>query len=271
MPESIACEFLLLQYAPDGIGHDRVNLAVVLAALDGSFADVRFTRSWETIQRHDPDADIELLQSLERELKSELPQDRASILYRLDDCSNTVTLAQRHGVLAQDPAAELDKLSQIYLRRLRRAPASRTSGERTRLVRQLRSAFEAAGVWALMRKKIAASEFGTKGDPLKIDCGYKPNGTIRMFHALALPDASETDAHSAKALAFSYPAMRAGIAQIWQSESELTAIIEYPAQDNERAAFALDVLAQAHIRIATPRDLPALAEQARTELFRTKS
>ena len=40
----------------------------------------------------------------------------------------------------------------------------------------MRTEFEHAGVWDLLRKRIAASEYTRPGDPLRIDVGYRPNG-----------------------------------------------------------------------------------------------
>ena len=39
----------------------------------------------------------------------------------------------------------------------------------------MRTEFERAGVWDLLRKRIAASEYTRPGDPLRIDVGYRPN------------------------------------------------------------------------------------------------
>ncbi len=76
----------------------------------------------------------------------------------------------------------------------------------------MREAFEEAGVWiAAMQKDIAAAEFTRQGDPLKMDCGYQPNGVLHMFHALSSRRSSEVNA--AKALAFSYCEMREGLMQ----------------------------------------------------------
>ena len=70
----------------------------------------------------------------------------------------------------------------------------------------MRTEFERAGVWELLRKRIAASEYTRPGDPLRIDVGYRPNGLIRMFHAVSL----EPGVEMAKVLAFSAAGLRAG-------------------------------------------------------------
>ena len=64
----------------------------------------------------------------------------------------------------------------------------------------MRTEFEHVGVWDLLRKRIAASDYTRPGDPLRIDAGYRPNReSIRMFHAVSLEPGLEL----AKVLAFS--------------------------------------------------------------------
>ena len=95
----------------------------------------------------------------------------------------------------------------------------------------MRTHFEAAGVWTLMRKQIAAADYTRPGDPLRIDCGYR-NGVVKMFQAISL----ETDADEAKLLAFAAQGLRDGVERVDKAELELTAIIEpigWPEGDNE--------------------------------------
>ena len=66
----------------------------------------------------------------------------------------------------------------------------------------MRTEFERAGVWRLMRKRIAAAQYTQAGDPLKIDCGYR-NGMVKMFHAVSL----ENDVEGAKGMAYSAAAL----------------------------------------------------------------
>jgi hypothetical protein len=127
----------------------------------------------------------------------------------------------------------------------------------------MRGAFEQAGVWALMKKKIAAAQYTHQGDPLKIDCGYRPNGVIKMFHAVSL----DSDVDAAKVLAFTYPEIRDGIARVEKAKSELTAIIEPDLDRSDEAImFALATLERSAIAVATTSELPGIAERARLEL-----
>jgi hypothetical protein len=240
-----------------------VNIGVVL--LGEGTAAVRFTRDYSRVKCIDPAADIELLASIEAELRRQLQaggDSRALILKKLEDSfSNTIQLSGTKAVLAEDAQAELDALATTYLE-TRRPGRIRDAGARTRIASRMREAFETAGVWDLMLKKIKASDYGMKGDPLKIDCGYRPNGIVKMFHGVSLAN----DVDSAKVLAFSYPLVRHGIANQLNAKSELTAIVDIADRGDEQIAFALDTLTRADIRIANIREINAIAENARREL-----
>ena len=72
------CDFFLLRYVPDVVKGEFVNLGVVLLEEgDDGFTDVRFTRDWRRVRCLDPEADIELLESYEAELRR-LLQSRAA-------------------------------------------------------------------------------------------------------------------------------------------------------------------------------------------------
>jgi hypothetical protein len=142
---------------------------------------------------------------------------------------------------------------------------------RSAIQAEMRREFERAGVWELMRKQIAASQYTRPGDPLRIDAGYRPNGIIRMFHAVSL----EPGVEMAKVLAFSAAGLRAGVERIEKAALELTAIIE-PArkigateEEPERLElyrFGVETMEEHSIRVLTTTDLSRVAETARREL-----
>ncbi len=144
----------------------------------------------------------------------------------------------------------------------RRGDRRAVSGRRV-IYAAMREAFEGAGVWALGRRDIALANYGAKGDPLKIDFGYRPNGVIKMFQAVSL----ETDVDAAKVLAFSYPALREGLRRAENAGSELTAVVEDGLKRGDEAiGFALATLAASEIRVAAVSEMPAYAERARVEM-----
>jgi hypothetical protein len=114
-----------------------------------------------------------------------------------------------------------------------------------------------------MLKEIAVSRYTETGDPLKIDCGYRPNGIIKMFHAVPL----STNPELAKILAYSYAQMSDGVKLKEQASASLTAVVEDGLYREEpKIAFALGTLERAQIAVAEVGSMPGIAEQARVEL-----
>jgi len=262
------CEFFLLRYVPDAVKDEFVNIGVVLVVPSpngAGFAEVKFTRDWQRVKCLDPAADAEMLAGLEDDLRARLKEGgREDFLRSVEESfSNVLQLSPAKACLTESPAEELGRLAEMYLERVRRPAGKGAPAGRQAIVQRMREAFEHAGVWKLMRKRIAVAQYTHPGDPLRIDCGYRPNGEVKLFHAVSL--ASDVDA--AKVLAFTYPQIREGIARLEQAKTALTAIVE---DDLDRAdepiAFALDTLARSQIAVAAQAELPRLAETARREL-----
>jgi hypothetical protein len=191
------------------------------------------------------------------------PMSRRDWLLRLleEGMSGALQITPAKAVLTESPSVELGKLAQMYLESA--AHARRAVSGRRVIYAAMREAFEGAGVWALGRRDIALANYGSKGDPLKIDFGYRPNGVIKMFQAVSL----ETDVDAAKVLAFSYPALREGLRRTENAGSELTAVIEDGLNRGDEAiGFALATLAANEIRVAAVSEMPTYAERARVEL-----
>ena len=131
--------------------------------------------------------------------------------------------------LAKSLPAGMEELMRLYVEQPSRERTARTGG-RAAIQARMRAEFERAGVWDLLRKRIAASAYTRPGDPLRIDLGYRPNGLIRMFHAVSLDPGVATGLETAKVLAFSAAALRAGVERVEKAELELTAVIEPAAR-----------------------------------------
>jgi Protein of unknown function (DUF3037) len=264
------CEFFLLRYVPDAVKDEFVNIGVVLVepgANGAGFADVRFTRDWQRVQCLDPGADLQMLEDLEDDLRKALTEAGRADFFRVanESFSGALQLSPAKACLTESPAEELGKLAEMYLERARPLARKGAAAGRQAIVQSMREAFELAGVWGLpqMRKRIAVFTYTHPGDPLKIDCGYRPNGELKLFHAVSL--ASDVD--SAKVLAFTYPQVREGIARLEKIKTSLTAIVEDDLnRSDEPIAFALDTLARSEIAVRTQAELPRLAEMARQDL-----
>lgn len=271
------CTFSLLRYVPDAVKNEFVNVGLVLLPAGGQ-PELRFTRDWSRVRCLDPQADTELLESLESDLRAKLHDlngDRDFILRRMQDSfSNALQPTEFKACLADSPAEEADELARLYLERPRRT-TTREAGSRQIIYRQMRDQFERVGAWGVMNRDISASGYTRPGDPLKIDCGYAPNGSagaaggvgssgaIKMFHALSL----QGDVNAAKVLAFSFPRMADGIAAREGKRALLTAVVEDDLpRDDESVGFALETLEQQQITVAPLARMAALAETAAREM-----
>ncbi|GGG65986.1 DUF3037 domain-containing protein [Edaphobacter dinghuensis] len=282
MKERLPCEFFLVRYVPDVVKGEFTNIGVLLReagnAADGAKTEnavVRFTRDWSRVRCMDADADIGLLESLEGEIAERLRMsatDPKPVLALLQDTlSNSVQISEARASLAESIPAELEQLMRMYVEPLKVKLARQRSG-RAVIAGAMRSEFEQAGVWGMMRKRIAASLYTRAGDPMKIDCGYRADGAdgmIRMFQAVSL----EGDVEAAKGLAYSAPRLREGVLRVESARLELTAVVESPravsdAEDEamERYRFGVDAMEQQEIQVVTIADLARVAEMARAEL-----
>jgi hypothetical protein len=268
-----ACEFHLLRYVPDAVRNEYVHIGVILRE-QGSrdAAEVRFTRDWRRVRCLDPDADTALLEGMESELRRRFLAEPDGNLMRLlnESLSLSVQMTEAKAYLAESLPAGMEELMRLYVEPPPRERVPRLSG-RAAIQSRMRTEFERAGVWELMRKRIAASEYTRPGDPLRIDVGYRPNGLIRMFHAVSL----EPGVEMAKVLAFSSAGLRAGVERVEKAQLELTAVIEPAAklgatgEEPERLEmyrFGVETMEEHQIRVLTTSDLGRVAETARREL-----
>lgn len=277
------CEFFLVRYVPDTVKNEFVNIGVVLReASQPETARVQFTRDWSRVRCVDPDADIGMLEALENEVRERFSRgitETALMMKSLEDSfSNMLQITEPKACLADSIPAEIEQLSRMYIESRKQRGARRASG-RQAIVTSMRRQFEAVGVWNAMRKRIQAAMYTRPGDPLRIDCGYRPNGIVRMFHAVSL----DGDLEAAKVLAFSAPQMVEGVARVENATLELTAIVEplrgllgknseeilsggSELDRIEQYRFGVETMERNQIRVMTVVDLPRVAERAREEL-----
>jgi len=268
------CEFQLLRYVPDAVRNEYVHIGVILREQGNTEpGTVQFTRDWRRGRCMDPEADIPLLESMESELRRRLQNDPDGRLMRLLDESRSLSLqmTEPKAYLAESLPAGMEEPMRLYVDPPPRDHGQRLSG-RAAIQAKMRTEFEHAGVWDLLRKKIAASLYTRAGDPLRIDVGYRPNGVIRMFHAVSL----EPGVEMAKVLAFSAAELRTGVERVEKAQLELTAVIE-PAlrlgatdEAPERLQmyrFGVETMEEHQIRVLTTSDLGRVADTARRELL----
>ncbi len=280
MSDRVPCEFFLIRYVPDAVKGEYTNIGVLLreAGRDES-ARVRFTRDWTRVRCMDADADIGLLEALEGEIDTRLrlgSADSKPVVAVIEDTfSNSIQMTEARACLAENMVTELELLMQLYVEPLRVKQDRQRTG-RAVIAGAMRKQFERAGVWALMRKRIAASMYTLPGDPMKIDCGYRPNGVIKMFHAVSL----DGDLEAAKVLAYTAPRLRDGVVRVEGARLELTAVVEplralsvedevkheFEDESVERYRFGVETMESQQIRVLTMNDLARAAQTARIDL-----
>lgn len=271
--ERRACEFQLLRYVSDVVRNEYVHIGVILRE-QGSrdAAEVRFTRDWRRVRCLNPDADTALLEGMESEIRRRFIAEPDGRLMHLlsESLSLNVQMTEPKAYLAESLPAGMEELMRLYVDPPPRERLPRLSG-RAAIQARMRTEFERVGVWDLLRKRIAASDYTRPGDPLHIDVGYRPNGVIRMFHAVSL----EPGLEMAKVLAFSAAGLRAGVERIEKAGLELTAVIEPAAkvgatdEEPDRLAmyrFGVETMEEHQIRVLTTSDLDRVAETAHREL-----
>ena len=280
MSDRLPCEFFLIRYVPDAVKGEYTNIGVLLreAGREES-AQVRFTRDWTRVRCLDADADIGLLEALEGEIDTRLrlgSADNKPLVDVIEDTfSNSLQMTEAHACLAENMVTELELLMRLYVEPSRVKPQHTRTG-RAMIVSAMRTHFERAGVWALMRKRIAASMYTRPGDPMKIDCGYRPNGVVKMFHAVSL----DGDVEAAKVLAYTAHGLRDGVLRVEGARLELTAVVEplravsdedeekheFDEESTERYRFGVETMESQEIRVLTTNDLARAAQTAKIDL-----
>jgi hypothetical protein len=286
LQDRLPCEVFLIRYVPDVVKGEFVNIGVLLreAAGDGvrvqTSAKVRFTRDWSRVRCMDAETDVALLEALEQEIAQRLSEvtsarDPKTVLEVLEDSlSNSLQMTEARAVLAEDMTTGMEQLLRMYVEPMKVARVRVRNG-RAAIASAMRTEFERAGVWGLMRKRIAAAMYTQAGDPLRIDCGYRPNGVVRMFQAVSL----EGDVEAAKVLAYSAPQLREGVGRVEGAKLELTAVVEplrmigsVDAETSEgdegaqRYRFGVETMERQEIRVVTLNDLARAAATAQREL-----
>jgi hypothetical protein len=274
--QRLNCEFQLLRYAPHPLRNEFVHVGVLLrehgSQTDPPAMELRFTRDWRRVRCLDPDADTSVLEGMETELRQRLRHDPDGKMMRILDeaLSLNVQMTTPKAYLAESLPAGVEELMRLYVDPPKRERMPRLSG-RAAIQSIMSGEFEHAGVWDLLRKRIPASDYTRPGDPLRLDAGYRPNGVIRMFHAVSL----EPGLDLAKVLAYSAAGLRTGVKRKENAELELTAIIESAAKlgatddDPDRLAmyrFGVETMEENRIRVLTTADMGRVAETARREL-----
>ncbi|HEX4487557.1 MAG TPA: DUF3037 domain-containing protein [Terriglobales bacterium] len=259
-------EFFLLRYVPDAVKDEFANIGVVM--LGDGFGDVRFTKDWRRVYCLDGDADVEMLEALERDIRVQLQEasNRDVFLNKIKEAfSNLVQLSPTRGCLAENPIEEMTVLSRMYLESRTVEGAARVriaASERQRIWQGMQRSFQEAGVWELMLKDISVAPYTGAGDPLKIDFGYRVGREIKLFHAVSL----KRNIEAAISLAHRFPKIVAGISRVEKAEAQLTAVGREYDPRVQQVEFALSEFAENGVGVMPLERMGEIAGLARMEL-----
>jgi hypothetical protein len=260
-------EFFLLRYVPHAVRQEFVNIGVLMVegGTNGAvFADVRFAKDWRRVRGLDPQADVEVIDALLRDIRAEVGviRDRAMLLKRMEDSfSNVIQLSAPMQVVTATPAEEIETLASMFVDETRVA-ATRVVTGRGRILGAMRDAFEQAGV-AKFLLPVPVAPYTKAGDPFRFDFGYNTGTEMKLFHAVSLKAGVET----AVTLAARYPRIAPVMAKVTGATPGLTAVVDDDLNRNEEAIqFALSMMEEERIRIVVAAEMPMIAEVARLEL-----
>ena len=262
----VNCEYIVLRYVPNPLRDEGINLGVIL--FDDrvqQLAGGRFRSDLSRVQCLDPNAHLEYVQELSADIQRRLStlKDSAEIVELIEqNFSGLIQASERRPVQVESVAQALEDLDVQYLKAPKPVRASRQRGPRQVLLAGMRSAFQEAGTWEIMLHDVAASRY-VPGDDLVIDCGYHPNGTVKLFHAVPLLPGPAL----AKGLAFTFPRLADGVRRREKLEAHLTAVVENDLdRKSDEIKFSLNALEENRIAIAAVSEMPKIAEGVRKDL-----
>jgi hypothetical protein len=271
MAEENLQEFVyrVVRYTPNLVRDEWVNIGVILE--DGAVAGTprRQARLIEEaaelarVRRLHPAADEALLRGLAAEFDARLAGDgnggAGAYLRRLEDSlSNALQFSPQKAVLAEDFDAELDRLYQAHVSPPRGARGGLLENTRAWIRAKLSDVFRRHRVLAKMEKGVRAEEFTQPGDPLRIDYGYRTNGTRGFLHAISIA----RDPAQAKVLAYTAECIRARV-----PKTEFTAVVEMdPSRENPRHQFVARLFEEQKIAVVPLNRIEKFAEELRVRV-----
>jgi hypothetical protein len=193
------------------------------------FADVRFTRDWKRVACFAPEIEVEILERLEYSVRTRLTEmrSRADLLLMLESEFGPVfDVGPVKALVAEDPAAEMRALEEIYLAPMRAGAPERHERRMGRMgiVTRMQDAFAEAGVLEMLQRDLDMKEFTGENDPFKVDFGFWVGKSLKMFQGLALNLSREP----AVTLAYRYGRIQTGMLGRGE-EALMTAIVSEEA------------------------------------------
>jgi len=248
-----AFAYRVLRYTPNLVRDEWVNIGILLFAPDTGERRMRLIEEqdeFNRIRRLHPQADENVLRRLRDDLEDRFQSvngrsangsDWQALLAKWDDTlSNALQLAPQKGTLAPDLDVELERLYADHVALQRGSARVGVPGTRGQIRSYCSQVFRQARLWERIERALQVSEFTFPGDPLRIDYGYRRNGTRGFVHALSVTRAPA----DAKNLA--YTASRITAKARWKTE--FAAVTDVALENgNLRHAFVRDTLRDAGV------------------------
>jgi len=257
--------YRVLRYTPNLIRDEWVNIGVLLEETDGPRRAMRVIEEASEIarvRRLHPSADEDLLRALPSEFDARLRAPRAeseTYIEKLDlTLSNLLQLSPGKALLAEDFDAELDRLFRDHVAPPAGARGGIVENTRAWIRARLNDVFRRHRILGKLERSVRVEEFTQPGDPMRLDYGYRYNGTRGYLQSVALG----RDPAQAKVLAYTAGCIRARAAN-----SEFTAVTEVdPAAGNPRHQFIARLFEEQRIAVVPLNRIERFAEQLRPRL-----
>lgn len=256
--------YRVLRYTPNLVRDEWVNIGVLVFDPQSGERRMRLIEEPEEyarVRRLHPRADEELLLALRDDLENRFSTatqlfnangtaDRAGsgqssadwlkLLGKLDETlSNALQLAPQKGVHADDLDAETERLYADHVALERGAARVGAPGSRGTIRSYCAQVFKQARLWERLQKGVRVEEFTFSGDPMRIDYGYRRNGTRGFVQTLSVSRAPG----DVKSLAYTVGRIRNKVAA-----SEFTAVTDvHLIAENERHQFVRETLRDAGV------------------------
>ena len=273
--------YRVLRYTPNLVRDEWVNIGVLVFDPQSGERRMRLIEEPEEyarVRRLHPRADEELLRALRDDLENRFAtatqlfngngaterqgsNGRASadwlkLLGKWDETlSNALQMAPQRGVHADDLDAETERLYSDHVALQRGEARVGAPGSRGAIRSYCAQVFKQARLWERLQKGVRAEEFTFSGDPMRIDYGYRRNGTRGFVQTLSVSRAPG----DVKSLAYTVERIRNKV-----QASEFTAVTDvHLLAENERHQFVRETLRDAGVEAVPLEGLAVWAARMR--------
>ena len=261
-PTDRTLAYRVLRYTPNLVRDEWVNIGVLVFDPQSGERRMRLIEEPEEyarVRRLHPRADEELLRALRDDLENRFATatrlfpaeinaegnghavlDWMKLLGKWDETlSNALQMAPQKGVHADDLDAETERLYADHVALQRSEARIGAPGSRGAIRSYCAQVFKQARLWDRLQKGVRAEEFTFSGDPMRIDYGYRRNGTRGFVQTLSVSRAPG----DVKSLAYTVERIRGKVAA-----SEFTAVTDvHLLAENERHRFVQETLRDAGV------------------------